>query len=141
MGDQQIRRVRLNQPHQAQGYASTPSREIPIGHYEGDTMSEGVCRGSLQIGAISMIDKYGTPFSPAMHLVERIRLIDAGAANAATEQGGRDGGRVGVEMGGATIDPGCERSGAGNPVPRRGPDRLHHALVGQGHLSPCAGRT
>jgi hypothetical protein len=101
VGDQQIRRIRLNSRH--------PQRVIPsamgdsIGHYEGDTLV--IDTVGFKPGRYSMIDNYGTPFSEQLHLVERIRLIDGDLANRAAEQAERDSGRVEVEMGGASIDP------------------------------------
>jgi len=29
-----------------------------------------------KVGPLSMIDRYATPFGPAMHVIERYRLID-----------------------------------------------------------------
>jgi hypothetical protein len=64
------REVRLNQPHPAH---VTPSwYGDSVGHYEGDTLvidTVGVKRGPF-----AMVDMYGTPFSPALHVVERYRL-------------------------------------------------------------------
>jgi hypothetical protein len=107
VGDQQIRHVRLNQPH--------PKNVVPswggdsVGHYEGDTLV--IDTVGVKVGPLSMIDNYGTPYSTALHLVERIRLIDGDMANAAAEQAERDSGRVDVEMGGASIDPGYKGKG------------------------------
>ena len=107
VGDQQIRRVRLNQQHPLN---VTPSwGGDSVGHYEGDTLV--IDTVGVKVGPLSMIDNYGTPYSAALHLVERIRLIDADAANAAAEQAERDSGRVDVEMGGASIDPGYKGKG------------------------------
>jgi hypothetical protein len=107
VGDQQIRHVRLNQPH--------PKNVAPswggdsVGHYEGDTLV--IDTVGVKVGPLSMIDNYGTPYSTALHLVERIRLIDGDVANAAAEQAERDSGRVDVEMGGASVDPAYKGKG------------------------------
>jgi hypothetical protein len=101
VGDQQIRRIRLNGRH--------PQRVVPsamgdsIGHYEGDTLVIDTI--GFKPGVNSMIDNYGTPYSEHLHLVERIRLIDGKVAKRDAEQAERDSGRVEVEMGGASIDP------------------------------------
>jgi hypothetical protein len=101
VGDQQIRRIRLNSQH--------PQRVIPsamgdsIGHYEGDTLVIDTI--GFRPGANSMIDNYGTPYSEHLHLLERIRLVDGQLAKRDAEQAERDSGRVEVEMGGASIDP------------------------------------
>jgi hypothetical protein len=102
VGDQQIRRVRLNAAH--------PSRVTPswggdsVGHYEGDVLV--IDTVGIKTGGVAMIDNYGTPYSSALHLIERIRLIPAGAAKTAAAKAERDSGRVDVEMGGATVDDG-----------------------------------
>ena len=67
-----------------------------MGHYEGDTLV--IDTVGLKIGPFSAIDQYGTPFTRALHVVERYRLIDYEAARAAWERGGREnirGGAVG----------------------------------------------
>jgi len=105
VGDQQIRRIRLNQQHPAHVVPSWGGDSI--GRYEGDTLV--IDTVGIKFGRNSMIDNYGTPYSESLHLVERIRLIDGGAAKAATEKSERDSGRVEVWMGGATIDPDYEK--------------------------------
>lgn len=100
VGDQQMRHVRLNQQH--------PRNVVPsysgdsIGHYEGDTLVIDTI--GVKPGPLSMIDNYGTPFSTGVHIVERIRLVDAAAARRDYVQAQRDSGRVDEDMGGATVD-------------------------------------
>jgi hypothetical protein len=100
VGDQQMRHVRLNQQH--------PRNVVPsysgdsVGHYEGDTLV--IDTVGVKPGPLSMIDNYGTPFSPNVHIVERIRLVDAAAARRDYVQAQRDSGRVNEDMGGATVD-------------------------------------
>jgi len=68
----QVRRVRLNVPHSPR---PTPTWQgESVGHYEGDTLI--VDTVGQQVGPISMIDRFGTPFSAALHVIERYRLID-----------------------------------------------------------------
>jgi hypothetical protein len=70
--DHQFRQVRLNQPHPEH---VTPSwYGDSVGHYEGDTLV--VDTVGVKVGRYSMIDWYGTPFTEALHLVERYRLLD-----------------------------------------------------------------
>jgi hypothetical protein len=70
--DHQFRQVRLNEPH--------PAHPTPrwygdsVGHYEGDTLV--VDTVAVKIGPFSMIDWFGTPFTEALHVVERYRLLD-----------------------------------------------------------------
>jgi hypothetical protein len=68
----ELRHVRLNEPHPAQ---VTPSwYGDSVGHYEGDTLV--IDTVGIKIGPYAMVDMYGTPHSPALHVVERYRLID-----------------------------------------------------------------
>ena len=68
----EVRRVRLNQPHPAQ---LTPSwYGDSVGHYEGDTLVIDTI--GIKVGPFAMVDMYGTPHSSALHVVERYRLID-----------------------------------------------------------------
>jgi hypothetical protein len=70
--DHQFRQVRLHQPHPAH---VTPSwYGDSVGRYEGDTLV--VDTVGIKIGPFSMIDWYGTPFTEALHVVERYRLLD-----------------------------------------------------------------
>jgi hypothetical protein len=83
--DHQVRRVRLNAQH--------PVRVAPswygdsIGRFEGDTLVVDTI--GVKVGPYSMVDSYGTPHSEALHLIERYRLIDYDAAEAAAEHSER----------------------------------------------------
>jgi hypothetical protein len=74
---QNVRHVRLNVPH--------PRNLVPtalgdsVGHYEGDTLVIDTV-GIKPPGALAVIDRYGTPFSEKLHVVERYRLIDGKVA-------------------------------------------------------------
>ena len=80
--DHEVRRVRMNQPHPAN---VTPSwYGDSVGHYEGDTLvidTVGVKRGPF-----AMLDMYGTPYTSALHVVERYRLLDYDAAKAGIDR-------------------------------------------------------
>jgi hypothetical protein len=83
--DHEVRHVRLNQPHPAN---VTPSwYGDSVGHYEGDTLV--IDTVGVKIGPYAMLDMYGTPHSPALHVVERYRLLDYEAAKEAEERGQR----------------------------------------------------
>jgi hypothetical protein len=70
--DSDFRTVRLNQPHPAK---VTPSLHgDSVGHYEGDTLV--IDTVGVKLGPYRMIDRFGTPYSQALHVVERYRLID-----------------------------------------------------------------
>ncbi len=64
--------MRLNQQHPAK---VTPSwYGDSVGHYEGDTLV--IDTVGVKSGPFAMVDMYGTPHSPALHVVERYRLLD-----------------------------------------------------------------
>jgi hypothetical protein len=99
--DHEVRRVRMNVPHPAQ---VTPSwYGDSVGHYEGDTLV--VDTVGFKIGPFSAIDQYGTPYSKALHVVERYRLIDYEAAREAWVRGGKENLRGGAVGEGWAPDP------------------------------------
>jgi hypothetical protein len=80
--DHQVRHVRMNQRHPAQ---VTPSwYGDSIGHYEGDTLV--IDTVGIKIGPFAMVDMYGTPYTQALHVVERYRLLDYESAKEALER-------------------------------------------------------
>ena len=84
--DHQVRRVRMNAQHPAQ---LTPSwYGDSVGHYDGDTLV--IDTVGVKIGPFAMIDWYGTPHSPALHVVERYRLLDYEAAKDGLERDARE---------------------------------------------------
>jgi hypothetical protein len=100
----QVRRVRLNSKH--------PERVKPswygdsIGHFDGDTLV--VDTVGIKVGPHSMIDSYGTPYSEALHLVERYRLIDYDEGQAAAARSERENRRLIADSltgNGVGIDP------------------------------------
>jgi hypothetical protein len=107
--DDQVRRVRLNSTH-PKDLKPTPTGDS-VGHYEGDTLvidTVGIATGPQHI---PIIDRYGTPRSAAMHVIERYRLIDGKAAkDAAERQMHEDGARLdaAVFVDPAYLGPGLE---------------------------------
>ena len=88
--DQDHRQVRLNQPHPAK---VTPSiHGDSVGHYEGDTLV--VDTVGIKVGKYSMADRFGTPYTEALHVVERYRLIDYDAAKEAQARAHKEWPRV-----------------------------------------------
>jgi hypothetical protein len=74
--DQDRREVRLNQSHPAK---ITPTiHGDSVGHYEGDTLV--IDTVGVKLGPYRAIDRFGTPYTPALHVVERYRLISYEAA-------------------------------------------------------------
>ena len=124
--DSDFRTARLNQPHPAK---VTPSLHgDSVGHYEGDTLV--IDTVGVKLGPYRMIDRFGTPYSRALHVVERYRLIDyetTGSARAGREEWPRAGGAV---------DPHLPGRGPAARIHGGGPRRFYHALVGDHHLWP-----
>ena len=84
--DHQVRHIRMNQSH--------PARVTPtwygdsIGHYEGDTLV--IDTVGVKIGPYAMVDWYGTPHSPALHVVERYTPMDYATAKEGLERSARE---------------------------------------------------
>jgi hypothetical protein len=94
MQDHQVRRVRLNAQHPAK---VTPSwYGDSIGRYEGDTLV--VDTVGYKLGPVPIVDQFGSPFSEALHVVERYHLIDYEVARAAQERNVREQGPVATEQ-------------------------------------------
>jgi hypothetical protein len=86
----EVRHVRMNEPHPA---GVTPSwYGDSVGHYEGDTLV--IDTVGIKIGPFAMIDMYGTPHSPALHVVERYRLVDYDDAKDAIERNAKENSRT-----------------------------------------------
>jgi hypothetical protein len=95
------REVRLNQPHPAH---VTPSwYGDSIGHYEGDTLVVDTI--GVKTGPFAMVDMYGTPFSPALHIVERYRLLDYADAKGAIDRNSKENIRFGPGVQSLEFDP------------------------------------
>jgi hypothetical protein len=78
-----VRRVRLNVPHQ-----EPPTRSVygdSVGHYEGDTLVIDTV-GVRTDRPYAMIDLFGTPYTKALHIVERYSLRDYDAVKDAIER-------------------------------------------------------
>jgi hypothetical protein len=103
--DDQVRRVRMNASHPANVVPSAMGDSV--GHYEGDTLV--IDTVGVAVGPATVVDRYGTPQSEAMHVVERYRLIDAAEAKAAQTQHEKKEGRVGGGPGAMPIDPNSDR--------------------------------
>jgi hypothetical protein len=80
--DNQVRHVRLNDVHPAH-VTPTPMGDS-VAHYEGDTLV--IDTVGVKVQPFTMVDRFGTPQSEALHLIERYRLIDAKEAGEALER-------------------------------------------------------
>ena len=76
LSDHQVRHVRMNVPHSDH---PTPTWQgESVGHYEGDVLVVDTI--GQKVGPLSVIDRFGVPFSTALHVIERYRLIDGATA-------------------------------------------------------------
>jgi hypothetical protein len=109
----EVRHVRMNQPHPAQ---VTPTwYGDSVGHYEGDTLvidTVGIKVGSFPTpGLYSMVDLYGTPYTPALHVVERYRLLEHEVAKALDERNKQDNLAPPMLDNGIALDPNYQGKG------------------------------
>ena len=90
--DHEVRRVRMNQSHPAK---VTPSwYGDSVGHYEGDTLV--IDTVGQKSGPFPMLDLYGTPYTSALHVVERYRLIDYEDAKEGLDRDAKENFRAGA---------------------------------------------
>jgi hypothetical protein len=68
----QVRIIYLNQKHSANPEPSWHGESV--GHYEGDTLVVD----TIGLNGKSWIDRFGTPSTQALHVVERFRVTDGG---------------------------------------------------------------
>jgi len=105
--DHQFRQVRLNEPHPAH---LTPSwYGDSVGHYEGDVLV--VDTVAVKVGRFSMVDWFGTPFTEALHLVERYRLIDYEATREAIARDAKEHRQYPNPDNGSPFDPSYKGKG------------------------------
>lgn len=98
----EVRHVRMNEQHSAK---VTPSwYGDSIGHYEGDTLVIDTI-GVRTDRPLAMIDVYGTPYTSALHVVERYRLLDPEATKLALIPGEKENLRIPVNDSGMGVDP------------------------------------
>jgi hypothetical protein len=76
LSDHQVRYVRMNTPHSARPMPTWQGESV--GHYEGDALVIDTI--GQKVGPLSMVDRFGTPYSAALHVIERYRLIDGATA-------------------------------------------------------------
>jgi hypothetical protein len=73
-----VRRIRMNGTHPA-NLVPSPMGDS-VGHWEGDVLV--IDTVGVKTDAFTSVDRFGTPQSKAMHVVERYRLIDGALATA-----------------------------------------------------------
>ena len=86
-----VRHIHMNGTH--------PSPLVPtsggnsVGHWEGDTLV--IDTVGVKVDDYTSVDRFGTPQSEQMHVIERYRLIDGAAAKAAIDKYENSEGTVG----------------------------------------------
>lgn len=84
--DHQVRHVRMNGTH--------PAKVIPswygdsVAHWEGDTLV--IDSVGMKQGPFAMVDWFGTPQTPALHVIERYRLLDYAAAKEGLDRAAKE---------------------------------------------------
>jgi hypothetical protein len=73
-----VRHIRMNAAHPAKVVPS--SMGDSVGHWEGDTLV--IDTVGVKVDEFTSVDRFGTPQSDAMHVIERYRLIDGATAKA-----------------------------------------------------------
>jgi hypothetical protein len=100
--DHEFRQVRMNAEHPARVTASWYGDSV--GRYEGDTLVIDTV-GIMVDRPFAMADMFGTPYTSALHVVERYRLIGHEAAMEALERANRELWRLPGPAEGWTADP------------------------------------
>jgi len=92
--DDDFREVPLNKSHPA---TIVPSiHGDAVGHYEGDTLV--IDTVGVKLGPSRYIDRFGTPYTQALHVVERYRLLDYEATKEALERAAKEWPPVGANI-------------------------------------------
>ena len=102
-----VRHIRMNGTHPANLVPSTMGDSV--GHWEGDTLV--IDTVAIKTDAFTSIDRFGTPQSEAMHVVERYRLIDGASAKAQIDKYETSEGTVGGGQRVAGYDPDASLKG------------------------------
>src|SRR6267154_2574263 len=98
-------------------FEPTPSGPQPVmnlsrqpdstGHYEGDTLVVDTI--GIKPDRYAMVDRYGSPVTETLHVVERYRLIDGAEAKAAQERHEKTDGRLNAAP--RQLDPDITKKG------------------------------
>jgi hypothetical protein len=90
-GNMNSRRIRMNGTHPAK-LAPLPTGDS-VGHWDGDTLV--IDTVAVKTDAFTSVDRFGTPQSAAMHVIERYYLIDGAQAKAQMDKWETQEGTVG----------------------------------------------
>jgi hypothetical protein len=126
-----VRHVRLDAQHPENPAPSWQGHSV--GWYEGDTLV--VDTVGIKVAPFSTVDAFGTPHSKALHVVERYRLIDGGAAAEIQRKHGAIPNRVNTSYGLGVVDPDTTKNGLQVEFTVEESGHFHYALVGTDRLS------
>lgn len=90
--DHQVRHIRMDSSHPE--HVAPSWNGDSVGHYEGDTLV--IDTVGVKIGPFAMVDWFGTPHSPALHVVERYRMLDFATAKEALDRNAKENHIIGV---------------------------------------------
>jgi hypothetical protein len=71
-----------------------------VGHYEGDTLV--IHAIDIKVGPLSTVNRYGTPHTQALHVVERYSVARFGRRENSGRAGTKENQFIGIETGGQT---------------------------------------
>ena len=92
--DDDFREVRLNQQHPA---VITPTiHGDSVGHYEDDTLVIDTI--GIKLGPHRTVDRFGTPYTKGLHVIERYRLIDYEATKKALAEAEKEWPAIGANV-------------------------------------------
>jgi hypothetical protein len=109
----EFRQVRMNQPHPA--HVTPTWYGDSVGHYEGDTLV--IDTVGIKVGPFggtdlhAAVDQFGTPHSPALHVIERYRFLDHEAAKVIEERNEKDNSHLEMVDNGIARDPNYQGKG------------------------------
>ena len=106
-GNMNVRRIRMNGTHPAK-FPPSPTGDS-VGRWDGDTLAIDTI--GVKIGTLTSVDRFGTPQSEAMHIIERYRLIDGAVAKAQIDKFETTEGTVGGGQRVAGYDPDASLKG------------------------------
>jgi hypothetical protein len=103
----EVRHIRMNATHPAK-LAPTPMGDS-VGHWEGETLV--IDTVGIEVNPYTSVDRFGTPQSEQMHVIERYRLIDGAVAKAQIDRYEQSEGTVGGGNRIAYYDPDITKKG------------------------------
>jgi hypothetical protein len=125
-GNDQVRHVRMNGAHPAKVIPSTMGDSI--GHWDGDTLV--IDTVGVKVDAYTTADRFGTPQTEAMHIVERYHLIDGAQAKTDLDRFEKSEGTVGGRPPGGYMNPDTSLKGLRLEVTMEDPKVFTQPLTG-----------